>query len=108
MNDHNLEVNMTVLEVAVRHLREEINVAKKAFQAFPATSQDIELALLELFEADKSVQNHFVVYSRNSDPNVYDNSQECRDDWSKVLSRKEKAVNRLIEIARLLKDGESR
>lgn len=108
MNDHNLEVNMTVLEVAVRNLREEINLVKNAVQAFPATPQDVQKALLNLLEAEKQIQNHFVIYSRNLDPKVYDNSQECREDWSRVLYGKEKAVNRLIEIARLLKDGESR
>jgi len=107
MNDHNLNVNLAILEVAVANLRREIEVEKKNVRTFPNTTQDVEVALMGLLDAENVVNEHFVLYPRTVDTQIYEKSQDCRDHWSMALSQKDSAIRRLLEVARFMKEGEN-
>jgi len=95
---------MGTIEAALRALRSEADKVRSLAKAIPSSSQEIEEALMELAAAQEDCNCNFRNWDRAQNPDIYDQSEECRDHWSMALNRKEKAMNRLISIGEILRD----
>jgi hypothetical protein len=74
----------------------------RSLDAVPRTSEDAEALLLELAAATDDRTAHFQRFPRGDNPEVYNNSAECREDWSRVLRRHDEAVAKLAAYGQAL------
>ena len=101
----NLEHFQTRLEAMVQDSKKLVEKANDAlFDNLPQTPEDMEALLMELVDAADDCKEHFNRFKNPSDLPWEQQSVECRDDWSRALSRKEEAVLALIRFGRLVRE----
>lgn len=86
----------------IRTLLDRLGGEIRSLDTVPRTSDDVTALLLELAGATDDKNAHFKRFPREGDPNVYENSEECRADWSRVLRRHDEAVAKLAAYAQAL------
>lgn len=72
---------------------------------FPQSDAVIEKALFELLAAKEAKDENFRIFPRDQDPEVYNNSEECRQHWSMAHNRFDKAVSNLVSMAFMLREA---
>ncbi len=86
----------------IRTLLDRLSSEIRSLDTVPRTSEDVTALLLELAEAANDKEAHFQRFPREDDPNVYENSPECRADWGRVLQRYDEVVTRIATYAQML------
>jgi hypothetical protein len=96
------------LEEGQREAAREMYGLKALVNGLPCDSYELLQILDELADAEEDCNGHHRGrFSQEETSKPYDEqSQECRDDWTRCYNRREKAIRAVTQFATALRKGE--